>query len=78
MVAYKNICGKYNKNENINQKPLKLEIDLARMDKSSGQKRVSLKCLSIGTPNPPSFQFVPDGKWWLLGVQIIKQIIMRL
>ena len=38
----------------------------------------TLKCLSIGTPNTTTFPFVPNGKWWLLGVPIIEHIIIRL
>ena len=38
----------------------------------------TLKCLSIGTPNTTTFPFVPNGKWWLLGVPIFEHIINRL
>ena len=38
----------------------------------------TLKCLSIATPNTTSFPFVPNGKWWLLGVPIFEHIIIRL
>ena len=38
----------------------------------------TLKCLSIGTPNTTTFPFVPDEKWWLLGVPIFEHIIIRL
>ena len=34
--------------------------------------------LSIGTPNTTTFPFVPNGKWWLLGVPIFEHIIIRL
>ena len=36
----------------------------------------TLKCLSIGTPNTTIFPFVPNGKWWLLGVPITEHIII--
>ena len=39
---------------------------------------ITLKCLSIGTPNMTTFPFVPNGKWWLLGVLIFEHIIIRL
>ena len=35
------------------------------------------KCLSIGTPNTTTFPFVPNGKWWLLGVPIFEHIMIR-
>ena len=38
----------------------------------------TLNCLSIGTPNTTIFPFVPNGKWWLLGVPIFEHIIIRL
>ena len=38
----------------------------------------TLKCLSIGTPNTTTFPFVPNGKWWFLGVPIFKHIIIWL
>ena len=40
--------------------------------------KVTLKCLSIGTPNITTFPFVPNGKWWLLGVPIIEHILIRM
>ena len=39
---------------------------------------ITLKCFSIGTPNTTTFPFVPNGKWWLLGVPIFEHIIIRL
>ena len=39
------------------------------------EHKPTLKCLSIGTPNTTTFPFVPNGKWWLLGVPILKHII---
>ena len=38
------------------------------------EQKITLKCLSIGTPNTTTFPFVPNGKWWLLGVPIFKHI----
>ena len=42
------------------------------------RRHITLKCLSIGTPNTTTFPFVPKGKWWLLGVPIFEHIIIRL
>ena len=39
---------------------------------------VTLKCLSIGTPNTTIFPFIPNGNWGLLDVPIFKYIIIRL
>ena len=39
---------------------------------------VTLKCLSLGTPNTTIFPSVPNGKRWLLGVPIFEDIIIRL
>ena len=36
------------------------------------------KVLSIGTLNTTTFPFVPNGKWWLLGVPILEHIMIRL
>ena len=42
------------------------------------QAEATLKCLSIGTPNTTTFPFVPNRKWWLLGVPVFERIIIRL
>ena len=44
----------------------------------TGSAMYPLKCLSIGTPNTTTFPFVPNGKWWLLGVSIFEHIIIMM
>ena len=39
---------------------------------------ITLKCLSIGTPNAINFPFVSNEKLFFLGVPVFKHIVMRL
>ena len=40
--------------------------------------KTTLKCLSIGTPKITTFPFVPNGKWWIVGVPIFEHIMIKL
>ena len=55
-------------------KPMSIFIDFL----STYESKEVTPTLSIGTPNTTTFPFVPNGKWWLLGVPIFEHIIIRL
>ena len=39
--------------------------------------RITLRCLSIGTPNTTIFPFIPNGKRMVIRIPIFKHIIIR-